>query len=276
MKTILAICLAFALTSPAGEPALTSKLADVLKLSQSQIEASVIQAFINNCPVLYNPSLDQIVYLQQQGVSDDLISAILKHDAELRQRDLAASVPLAQTPAATVPITPEAPPNQPSPGNYAPSAPVEGAPEEAFLPSNDYYWDNGFWGWAGGGYTWIGPGWRRRGFYGHAIPRGDFHGSAGPSAGFHPGGRGLNGGRDGGAFPGTLNGGVFHGVGGADPAQGGAFERGGAGGGFHAGGVGGAFHGSGGGGGFHGGGSGGGGFHSGSGAGGSHGGGHGR
>ena len=63
---------------PPGTP-----VAEVVKLAQAGVEASVIQTYIANCPSAFNLDADQIVSLTDAGVSSDMVNAMINHDKNL-------------------------------------------------------------------------------------------------------------------------------------------------------------------------------------------------
>ena len=99
----------------AGEPAwpanLSPGLAEIIKLAQAHVDEAVILAYIKNSGQLYSPSAEEILYLNDLGLSQNLIAALFK-----------------QAPPAT-PIAPEE-----TAVAVAPLPPMPPAPPSAFLP----------------------------------------------------------------------------------------------------------------------------------------------
>jgi hypothetical protein len=94
------------------KPKLSAGVEDIVKLAQAQVDASVLEAFIENSPVAYYLSPDEIVYLRSVGVSSELISGVIRHGAKLRGqaaedwREKEKEARIAQVPAPVVPPSP--------------------------------------------------------------------------------------------------------------------------------------------------------------------------
>jgi len=58
-------------------------LAEVIKLVQAGVGEEVTRAYVSNSTKPFNVSSDQIVYLNDLGVSGDLITALIQHDSSL-------------------------------------------------------------------------------------------------------------------------------------------------------------------------------------------------
>jgi hypothetical protein len=73
-------------------------VAEVVKLAQAGVDASVIQNYIATCPGDFNITADEIISLTDAGVSSDMVNAMIAHD-----KNLAASVvqPTVPSPAPT-------------------------------------------------------------------------------------------------------------------------------------------------------------------------------
>ncbi len=90
--------------------------AEIVKLASAGMQADVMLAFIRNCPERFNLSADQIVYLNDLGVPNSVVVAMLQHDQ-------------GTTPAApaldysTQPPPPASEPPQPPPAQTAPAVP---------------------------------------------------------------------------------------------------------------------------------------------------------
>jgi len=108
---------AHAQTTPAN---LSPGVQEVVKLSQAHMSDDVILSYIRNSGVSYNLSADDILYLNSQGVSQPVLSALLKARA-----DGATPSP---APPASVPPPNFAQPATPAPAvTPAPSAPLPGS-----------------------------------------------------------------------------------------------------------------------------------------------------
>jgi hypothetical protein len=65
-----------------GEPTwpanLSPGLAEIIKLAQAHVDEGVILAYVKNSGQLYSPSADEILYLKDLGLSQDVIAALFK------------------------------------------------------------------------------------------------------------------------------------------------------------------------------------------------------
>lgn len=73
-------------------------LLDIIKLSQAHIDQSVLLMFVDSAGT-FNLDADQIIYLRDIGISADVITAMLQHDAEI----FSGLRPLPVSPSATRP-----------------------------------------------------------------------------------------------------------------------------------------------------------------------------
>src|SRR5205823_2693607 len=55
-------------------------LAEVIKLAHAGVSDEIMLAYIANSPVAFNVSSDQIVYLNDLGVSPTVITSLIQHD----------------------------------------------------------------------------------------------------------------------------------------------------------------------------------------------------
>ncbi|HZM01765.1 MAG TPA: hypothetical protein VFC44_01975, partial [Candidatus Saccharimonadales bacterium] len=95
---------------------LSPQLQEVVKLTQAHMSDDVILAYIHNSGAAYSLSADNILYLNNQGVSQPVLSALLQ------SKPSAVSTPT--TPAPPVGSAPQVPPPAPFGQAYAPSAPA--------------------------------------------------------------------------------------------------------------------------------------------------------
>jgi hypothetical protein len=226
-----------------ASPQYSGRIDEVVALSQSGVDQSVVMSFINTSPGPFQPSADEIIRLRDAGVSSQVITTMMQRGAALREQaqSYAAAAPAqnyqqapvtyAQPAQAQVAVTPPYVDPTYYPSYYSqPASSVVyiggsyGYPSYGYdpycYPSSYYYYPR-----VGFGFS---PRFNFR--FGAPFPFG--------GGGFHVGG--FGGGFHGGGF----GGGGFHGGGGG--------FHGGGGGGFHGGGGGGMGGGShGGGGGFH-------------------------
>ncbi len=108
---------------------------DVLKLSRAQVSEDVILNYIHNSGTIYNLTPKDIVYLRNQGVSDNVINTMLDQrknvPAEASAQAVAANTPAA-SPAPTSPNDSAAATTQAAPQyapTYAQGAPVDVEPQ---------------------------------------------------------------------------------------------------------------------------------------------------
>jgi len=163
-------------------------VADILKLGRAHVGDEAITAFISNSGRIYHLSVSEILYLREQGVSDQVLTAMLNS----RQNVAAAAAQAAPPPAPAGPTAewanssplPAPAPTQPAPAYVEAAAPVYVQPSPVYVypaPSYEYYdpWPY-YWGYPslsfGFGYG--------RGYYG------GFHGGGYHGGGFHGGGGG--------------------------------------------------------------------------------------
>ena len=95
-------------------------IADVLKMVDAGVSKDVIKTYIENSPVAYRPSADEIIALHERGVSGEIITALLHRGAEVRAK-LAQAMQASQSPP--VRSAPQAT------GSYAPAANYAPAPQ---------------------------------------------------------------------------------------------------------------------------------------------------
>jgi len=98
-----------ATVSPPPDILPTSPLAEVIKLTQSGVDESVIMAYISNSGSTFNLDSDKIIYLSDIGAPNDLVTAMMQRDQFLQQQ-IAAAVS-AQQAAQTAQATQTAPPD---------------------------------------------------------------------------------------------------------------------------------------------------------------------
>jgi hypothetical protein len=107
-------------TAAAANANLTDAAAEIVRLAQSGVDESVMLAYISNSANVFSLNSDQIIYLNDVGVSSSVVTAMMEHDRTVRNQPggappapLAPQAPLAQQ----APLAPEAP--------QAPQAPLE-------------------------------------------------------------------------------------------------------------------------------------------------------
>jgi hypothetical protein len=162
---------------------------DILKLGRAHVGDEAITAFISNSGRTYHLSVSEILYLREQGVSDQVLTAMLNS----RQNAAATVAQAAPQPAPTGPTTdwvnsspqpaPQPVPAAPQPAaqfapTYVQAAPVYVQPSPVYVypgPSYEYYdgWPY-YWGYPSVSFG-FGFG---RGYYG-GYHGGGYHGGGG-------------------------------------------------------------------------------------------------
>jgi hypothetical protein len=114
----------------AAAPRLSPAAEDVVRLAQAQVGDEVLLAFVDDTTRSFQLKASDIVYLTDVGVSDEVVTAMIRHDQQLRadalERLESASVPAGQTTAAAWSTS--------DPGQGASVAPVEAAAESGPPP----------------------------------------------------------------------------------------------------------------------------------------------
>jgi hypothetical protein len=178
-------------------------LLDVLKLSRAHVSDGTIIAFIQGSGTIYGLGADEIVYLQQQGVSDSVVAALVSQ----RQKVTDAAAQVAQSSNDPVAGTAQPAPNYDQAQTAYAQAPAENVP-----PATDYivpnsppvYLDYGNYPYYGGyyGYYYYPPVPLSVGvvrYYGDGYHGGVYRsGWRGGGGVYHSGGRGGGGGFQGG------------------------------------------------------------------------------
>jgi len=103
----------------AASGTLSPGVQEVVKLTQAHMGDDVILAYIHNSGASYNLSADDILYLNSQGVSQPVISALLQ-----------AKGPAGPPPSAPVVSNPAPPPSYPAPDAAPQVVPPGGVPPE--------------------------------------------------------------------------------------------------------------------------------------------------
>jgi hypothetical protein len=188
-------------------PQLSYGVPQVLQLEQAKISDGVIVSYIQNSGIIYSLKADEIVYLKQQGVSDNVLNAMLNQRSRLTGSSEPATTTASSPAASTQTYTPSAPA---APAvtyvQTAPPSTVYVIPDtQTYLYDTYYYSGYPYYSYPYyGGYYYGWPavslsfGWG--GYYG-----GGYHGGGGfrgGSGGFHDGGGGLHGGGGGGGLRG--------------------------------------------------------------------------
>ncbi len=160
-------------TAPAAQYNYNYSVGEVVKLSKSGVNESVVLAYINGAAAYYSLTANDILALKNDGISSPVLAATLTHDSTLQKQQPAASpAPASQVaPPVASQIAPQVAPQQPAPlpvAQVAPPSPVViaqppmPAPQVEVVtvcPGPGYYWDDGYWTWGIGGWVWCGGGW---------------------------------------------------------------------------------------------------------------------
>ena len=115
----------------AGAASLSPDLQEVVKLSQAKMPDDVIKNYINSTGKSYRLSVDEIIYLNGQGVSAGVITALQTAGANTQAVPVPATPPPAIPVATTPPPVQTAPvpqPTTPAPAVYANVPPPDTAP----------------------------------------------------------------------------------------------------------------------------------------------------
>jgi hypothetical protein len=125
---------------PVSEPVvpanlrLTTSLNEIIRLTHSGVDESVILTYITNSPAMFLLGAEEIVYLNDLGVTSPVITAMLQRDQTLKaawRNPVVAETPTNPEPVAVAPTYVE-PPQQAAATTEAPAVQV----------SNNYFYDN--------------------------------------------------------------------------------------------------------------------------------------
>jgi hypothetical protein len=100
---------------------LSPGLSEIIKLAQAHVDESVILAYVKNSGQVFSPTADEILYLSDLGLSQDVIGALVKTGlpaAGPQSPQAIATAPVAAPPpvATPAPTAPPAAESQPDPG----------------------------------------------------------------------------------------------------------------------------------------------------------------
>jgi uncharacterized membrane protein YgcG len=246
-------------STPSSSPtvAYSTGIVDVVRLVDAGVSPDIVKAYIQNSPVAYHPTADEVIALKDHGVPAGIITALLLHGADLQSQKAGQ---IASTPVPLpVPSASNMVPYAPSAGygsypiapEYATEAPVQ-YPDYLTYNNPSYYYSSYYYPysynpwWYYPSYSFFWP------YYGYGYgyyPYGRYHYGYGHYGYGHYGyGYGHYGGYGHGSYVSHYN--YGHGYYGSHASYG--FRGAPAGGAFHGGGF--AARGGGGMGGFHGGG----------------------
>ncbi|MDW7980984.1 MAG: hypothetical protein RMH97_10490 [Verrucomicrobiales bacterium] len=110
-------------------------LRDVIKMAEAGVEESVLLSYISNSIRTFCIGADQLIYLNDIGVPESVVLAMLEQDKRLR---LKATEPATAKPEPTVTATATAEPSPPQPPNQQYAA-TEGPREQTVINYNYFY-----------------------------------------------------------------------------------------------------------------------------------------
>lgn len=118
----------------------SSPLADVVKMAQSGVDEAVVLAFITNATGTFSLGSEEIIYLNDLGVSNELITAMMDRDQVNKQFWTSNAQPKAIATAPVAAATSAEPAEAAAPSYVTPpqATPTEPQPE---IASNDYFYD---------------------------------------------------------------------------------------------------------------------------------------
>lgn len=141
----------------AQAPALSSGASEVMKLFQGGIPADIIVGYVNNSPLSFYLSADSLIALQQEGVPESVLTAMMRRHGEMQRQagvpagalaPVQAQNPVPQYAGAPAPLPAQAPAPQ-----YYSYAPAQPAVSYAYVTSpsypiyEPYYYDPYYYPW---------------------------------------------------------------------------------------------------------------------------------
>ncbi len=159
---------------PANVP-MSGPAAEIMKLASAGVQADVMLAFVKNCPARFDLSADQIVYLNDLGVPNTVVMAMLQHDQGLGapapdygQPQPPPTYTQTQPAPETAPATPPPAPDQSAEPNFYDSlspygnwldaegyGPVWQPTVATYDPYWQPYYDGGYWVNSDCGWYWM-------------------------------------------------------------------------------------------------------------------------
>ncbi|HEU0040377.1 MAG TPA: DUF6600 domain-containing protein, partial [Verrucomicrobiae bacterium] len=118
----------------------SSPLAEVIKLAQAGVDDVVMLTFITNSTSTFGLSSDEIIYLNDIGVPNNVVTTIIEHDQAMKQfwTNAAEAQAAASAPAPAPDTQTDQTAAAPSYVNSPPAAPAE--PQPAIV-NNNYFYD---------------------------------------------------------------------------------------------------------------------------------------
>ncbi|MCY3021475.1 MAG: hypothetical protein NTW87_20870 [Planctomycetota bacterium] len=84
MTGLMGLCLALVLAIAASPLSASEGMDEIVGLLQSGVGEEVLVTFVEQSPMAYQPTVDEIFYLRDLGASDTLIQALMTHGESLR------------------------------------------------------------------------------------------------------------------------------------------------------------------------------------------------
>jgi hypothetical protein len=114
---------------------ISKPLNEIIRLAQSGVEETVILTYITNSPAIFTLGAEEIVYLNDLGISSSVITAMMHRDQTLRATYANAANPPTPTTATAAPVAAAPTYLNPPQATPAPEAPP-------VYVSNDYFYDS--------------------------------------------------------------------------------------------------------------------------------------
>jgi hypothetical protein len=112
--------------------------AEIVKLAQAGVNEDVLLAFVNNTTGAFNLGSQEIIYLNDLGVPDAVVKAMIQRDQALKAPTLAASPAPSAPPAGQAAPAPAAPKTVSDAPPPMAEAPTETSPPDAQPPDTSY------------------------------------------------------------------------------------------------------------------------------------------
>jgi len=187
-------------TAAPQAPAFPEGVNEVLKLQKGGVPADIIVHYVNNSPLSFYLSADNVIYLQQQDVPAQVITTMIQRNGDMQRQTAQAQAqiappPVAQAPAASYGYPPEDPAanfnnalqvRAANPVYYPTPAPSYPVYYPTYYDSYGYYpYAYDYWPAVTFGFGFGGYGYGHGGFVGHSGFAGHGGGFAGHGGGGH-------------------------------------------------------------------------------------------
>ncbi|MEK7707201.1 MAG: hypothetical protein AAB380_04310, partial [Verrucomicrobiota bacterium] len=115
----------------------SSPVGEVVKLAQAGVDEAVMLSYVNNSASMFNLASDEIIYLNDIGVANDVVTAMIHRDQALKQAGAAVAQANAQVAEAAAPtyVNPPQPEAQPATADAAP-------PQQPANVTYNYFYDS--------------------------------------------------------------------------------------------------------------------------------------